>query len=459
MALTAFPTVRVNTASASADDAASGAGPATAITGTMLVSTNSTTISFSGTPDLSGVAEDGTHTVLIDGLGYVRISTRDNAAKTAVVETAISITAGTKFAIGGTIPSLNGSNARKLFAATAGPTTNFGASGRWTIDLESDDSISSAMTLSFTAGTGKLIVQSSSSSARRQFTQTGNATHFTCNTANRIEFQRVQFRNSNATKQAVFTTTAGIVIVLRDCIAGAADGTDCPLHCVLWSSGSAVHLAFYDTAVIRCTSHGLTPFANTLRMVGCDISRNGGSGINFTSGGSIDAYQTVISHNTSFGVNSAAAVNIARNCTISDNGNTGWRNNGGGPDVTMVNNQFTRNAGWGLQVTTAMTSQSKIEFNNFGNASDSSANTSGSATLPAADTFSATNITLASGYTDTAIGVRNYAVGSLMKAAGHPVSSRTIGAGQSGTFSFVDIGAAQREEPAAAGTPAFVAFG
>ena len=61
-------------------------------------------------------------------------------------------------------------------------------------------------------------------------------------------------------------------------------------------------------------------------------------------------------------------------------------------------------------------------------------------------------------YTDSSNSVRNFKPGNNNKAAGFPASSAVMAAGQTGSTSYVDIGAVQRQEPTPA-TPAWAMFG
>jgi hypothetical protein len=274
MALTAFPTILFNTSTGS-DSLASGAGPATAIT--CLVNgavTNSTTIVVdTASADLGTIAQDGSAALFITGIGFVRISTTNNGTLTIVVETAVTIGDNVQLAIGGKRATLDATESRRLWAATASPTA-VGASGQWAIQLEDDQSISSTITVAFTAGVGYLTMQGDSTSSRRTITQTGNATHFTLNTANKLRNENLVFRNSNATKNEVFTSSAASIITFGNCIIGASDGTNCPKSIGI-RTASSYFLRLYNTSAIRLTSVGVSLTASTLEMFGSEISRCG----------------------------------------------------------------------------------------------------------------------------------------------------------------------------------------
>lgn len=434
MALTAFPTIVFNAATGS-DSLASGAGPATAITGTCAASTNSTTVTFNGNPDLSGVAQDGSHVLWVNGIGFVRISTVDDAANTCVVETALTIGDGTAFAIGGKRATLDATESRRLFAATSSPTAS-GATGQWTIQLESDQSLTSAITLAFTAGNGFLQIQSDGSTLRT-ITQTGNASLFPATTANRFWFHRIGFRHSNATKSYAFVSSSNAsTAVFSSCVCGASDGTNCPSG--LWSrTNSTATVTLIDSAIIQCGAQGMNLGGGvTVHLLGCDISRNASNGV--FQPANLYASNSVIAYNGADGINGVVTFTRIENCTI--DGNTGdgvelISNNT--VNAIIVNNQITNNGAYGVTFSGTQPHQVVCQYNNFYNNTTAAAN---------GFTLDATNLTVDPGYTDRTNTVRNYAIGTATKAAGFPASTATIGAGQSGTTSYVDIGAAQRQE-------------
>jgi hypothetical protein len=438
MALTAFPTIVFNTSTGS-DSAASGAGPASAVTGTAKASTASTTVEFNESVDLSGVAQDGSHVLWVNGIGFVRISTVDDVNNTLVVETALTIGAGTSIAIGGKRATLNNAESRRLFAATASPTAS-GASGQWTITLEDDQSIDADIPLSWTPGRGQLVVQGDSASSRRTITQTGNDYHFTADTVNFGLFSNLIFRNTNATKQAVFRGTVSTTTLVSNCIAGAADGTDCPLSMYSRGGGSPV-LHMFNSSVLNCTGAGFTGSV-TAYLYGSEVSRCGGAGL---TGGIVRAYKSIISHNDGDGILLSTTATLI-DCTIHGNAGDGIEATGNNlnPLLQIINCQITANTGYGINCSGTAPHVPIVEFCNFGNASDSTANGSGAAN---GITLSGTNTTVAPGYVDATNTVRNFAIASSLKAAGFPVSTATIGAGQSGTTTYVAMGAAQVAPP------------
>jgi hypothetical protein len=128
-------------------------------------------------------------------------------------------------------------------------------------------------------------------------------------------------------------------------------------------------------------------------------------------------------------------------CTIDDNDQSGLYFSSATNFVgcVILNNQFTNNGDYGIEVVTpadvADLKKLVCDFNNFfGNAT-------------------AARLNIAAGPNDTAVDPAyanaaggDYRIGQATRAAGFPDTGRTIGANQSATNSFVDIGAAQRDE-------------
>lgn len=446
MALTAFPTLKFNTSTGS-DTLASGSGPDTAIT--CLVNgatTNSTTIVVdNASGNLDTIAQDGSAALFVTGIGFVRISTTNNGTNTIVVETALTIGDNVQLAIGGKRATIGDTDSRRLFAATSSPTAS-GGSGQWIVVLEDDQSISSAITMSFTAGIGALTIQGDSTISRRTITQTGNATHLSVTAANRINLNNCVFRNSNSTKNEVFTSSVATTIRFENCVIGHAGGTDCPKSVGI-RSASAYTCVLWNTSALRLTGTGINLTNSVLEMYGSEISRCGGNGVTSVSG-SVFMDGSIISHNTGDGIKFSAVPTrvLIRHSTVHANSGAGIDMAGANntaPQVIIINNQITANGAYGVTLPGTAPHFTTIEFNNFGNASDSTNNTSGTLN---GQTLPGSNTTIAPGYTDASAGTRNFGIASAAKATGFPASSATVAAGQTGSTSYVDIGAVQRQE-------------
>lgn len=98
----AFPVIQYD-AAAGSDTAASGAGPSTAITGASATAGAGNVINLDGSPDLSGVASDGSAAIWVNGATgahLAKITAVDDTGKTVTTEI-LMVTAGVSWAIGG----------------------------------------------------------------------------------------------------------------------------------------------------------------------------------------------------------------------------------------------------------------------------------------------------------------------------------------------------------------------
>lgn len=188
----ATPTILIN--STGSDTAASGAGPSTALTGTA-ASTNAggTVVTLDGSPDLTGVATDGSHVIWIStasGRQFAAITAKDNSAKTVTVTAAYtgSLT-GQAWAIGGKRASLDNANTRKLFSADVGT--------GWVVDLqEAGSSYTLTSTLTITNGSFTF----SSSTTNRPLITTS---------VNSMKLITFPGQSSNVLRHLSFSHTAG----------------------------------------------------------------------------------------------------------------------------------------------------------------------------------------------------------------------------------------------------------
>lgn len=126
----AFPTVTYNNITGSAS-AASGAGPATALTGTA-ASYALQVITLDGSPDLSGVDTTGLHVIYLQtttGVRFFKITAVDDSADTVTVTGIVGGTAtGLAWAIGG--------KRNSPFDTDDDGSTTSGLAAGWTVDIE-----------------------------------------------------------------------------------------------------------------------------------------------------------------------------------------------------------------------------------------------------------------------------------------------------------------------------------
>lgn len=462
----AYPTIFIDsTDGVASDSAASGAGPATAITGTAATSdVAGTTVTLDGSPDLSGVATDGSHALYLHETTagrrcFAKITAVDNGAKTVTVSPAVraSIPGGDSidWAIGGVRATLAGSQSIKLVDNNTG---NGDAMPGWVIQLQDGHSETAGSAINiYRAGdntSGAITLRGESGAATLPlitFTHDGNGI---LPRAGVWVFQDFELRNSNGSK----TNSTGLSVdsgvygltFKRIKISHATnyffrcygEGTGGANHVIemcdfgfaadvairLQSNGAGNHV--HDCDIHDCGSHGILRTSSGdagLEIHGCIFDSNGGDGINVESFGGSEMGHG-ISHctfynNTSDGIQIAGtdlrALNIIiENCIFKSNGGYGLSFSSSpsegqfsGARTVIRNNDFHGNTSGKYNPSTAVGAISESE------------STSDPTFVDAAN--------------------RNFAIGTNLKELGNPAAN--IGSTGS-TRSYVDIGVAQRQE-------------
>lgn len=202
----ALPTILVNSATGS-DTAASGAGPTTALTGTS-ASFSGGTVTLDGSPDLSGVATDGSHVLYMvtsSGVRFFKITGADNGADTVTVTpNPAGTSTGRTWAIGGKRASIGSASSRLLFdnGSAAGD-----AMPGWAIEMESGhaETISAVIFFRRSGDTtsGPIILRGTSGAATMPIlTASNNGDALSGVGATAIWLQDFEMQNTNATKTA-----------------------------------------------------------------------------------------------------------------------------------------------------------------------------------------------------------------------------------------------------------------
>lgn len=449
----AFPVIYCNEGSGT--DPNSGASgtktPSTALTGTNATWTGAV-VTLDGSPDLSVLADDDSDVIYIQtttGKRFYRITAIDNTAKTVTCDTSITGTSGQSWAIGGTLGSIDNTYTRYLF-----DNTNGGLDAGWTVLLEDDHSISSHLRFNgaayaygqpFTFG-------SDTAGTRRTITQSTNdaCIYVTSALGRDVAFRDLTLKNSFVGTR---TSAAGFrcnqvpyqFTFVNVCFGDPSDtnnlyvGIQCDQN--FWAAN------FLNCSFINCDSHGLSNLRtgeNPAVFWNCRFADNGGDGV-YNSGNvqSNAAFiNCIFEGNTGAGIE-LAGTNITHmallNCTFDSNGGGGYLQTSSAAESisTLINNIFSNNTGYGVQITPGETDGSdRAIFINNNYYSNSSSNTG----VPTTEVGATT---LDPGYTTSTL-----EVGTNMKAAGYPLSTNTLG--DTGTTNtFIDLGAAQREEPAA----------
>lgn len=205
----AFPVILVNSATGS-DSTASGAGPATALTGTNAsTDSNGLVITLDGSPDLSGVLTDGSAVIYIQDptageLNFAKITgTNDGADTVTVVDAFAASTSGFTWGIGGKRASIGSTTSKKLFENNAGAGD---LQGGWTVEMESghEETIAAQYTIrgGGSATDGPITLRGAAGAATRPIiTASFNGSLFVP-IADYYQFIDFDLKNTNATKTA-----------------------------------------------------------------------------------------------------------------------------------------------------------------------------------------------------------------------------------------------------------------
>lgn len=451
----ALPTITCDNLNGS-NTAASGAGPATAVTGTASAHTNgaaTTTITLTNSPDLSGVAVDGSaviHLITSSGRRFSMITAVDNIAKTVTVEDSftIALASPVDYAIGGKLAS--------PFVTQLSLDVKSG----WTVDsLDTGVAYTGfSLNLSNVAANGAYWT-CSNGQAIWERTLTTNVSYL-CILDTYHKFSNLHFKSVGS---------GGNYVVGIFSTAISANGhRSVFINCVFETTGTATG---GSSGAISMTANSATTGAVILncRFIGGrrGVYRTSGvatrglvvQGCVFTgqttAGVSIGVELNGINITGNVFTSNAIGIQLAAVVTGDICNNTIHGNTGDGISFTaspvgvaILNNQITGNGGYGINSTVSQTFIiSTIDHNNFG--TGGTANTSGNTHANITTALGNDNLNVDPGYTNAA-GL-DFSIGVNTKAAGFPDSAEYIGAGQSTTYSYVDIGAAQREEPAGGG--------
>lgn len=443
----ALPTIKFNSSTGS-DTAASGAGPSTALFGTGASLDGTVDVDLSAdTPNLSGLTGDGSEVLWVDttsGRQYSKIIGIDDLADIITCESAFTaIESGRNWGIGGKRATLDHADSRTLW--------NDILTG-WAVSIETDQTITSALSRTAAQLTlvESIVISGSSESPRPIITQSGSGAYlFACTGATTgfggFTWKDLQFKHSHATNQYVLGARNSRPYRFINCIIGDQSGGSNPKG-VFSRDDSSPSMIMYDCDIRYCTGIGIGTSINatsSIFLIGCIVRNTTGKGIQ--TAGFILIEDSLIISGSDDGVYRSAgssATTIIRNSIIHGNSGDGVDLVSGG-DINflteIIGNNITANGGYGIRPNSE--ANPIIKFNNFG--TGSTANTSGSINGTTPDS---TNQSVDPQYTNTA--TLDFSVGTNVKALGFPDASRYIGANQSLTKSYVDIGAAQRQESA-----------
>lgn len=455
-----FPTILVNSATGS-DTAASGAGPSTALTGTTNASFSGATVTLPAGTDLTNVATDGSHVLYLvtsTGVRFFKITAKAGSGGATPTVDVTPNPAGTStsrtWAIGGKRASIASASSVLLF--DQGGSSGDAMPG-WTVEMESGhsesltarfdlwragDTTDGPITLrgTFGAGTKPLLSWNTNDIAILIISDYWHLRDF-------------ELRNTNGTKTASYgvqphsSLTRGIILSGLtiahatnkfwrgiNVICPSVTITNCRVgntasHGLIVGAGVVVSLSYSE--FFACGDDAVTGAQfNTINARGNIIRSSVGSGMVLTIPSSINT-RVLLDRNT-FYDNDSDGVEIASD-------------NDGLEGCVIENNIFSDNGGggtgYGLNFSVAgvgrISALATIRNNCFFNNATGKYNPS---TLNSIDEETTDP-------TFTNAGSGDFSIGTNLKAQGYPTSAIAGG----GTTSYVDIGAAQRQEAASGG--------
>lgn len=459
----AFPIILVNYNDGS-DSQASGAGPQTAIYGTAAsTSSDGVTVTLAtDNPDLSGIVTDGSYVIfLYDNTAghrnFASIIGADNTAKTITVKEAFTGNlSGKSWAIGGKRVSIGSATSRLLF-------NNNSAAGDampgWTVEMESGHVETIASVIKFyRSGTDDLgpisLIGSDDAVTMPIITVTGTSvTAFSHNNVDRIKLANFTIINGGTASNNYgiqgryrwFIENIQIGSTGSDYFHIGISAQDCSIinNCNVYGStslGRGIYLAAKEGLVQNSYIHNCLGTAYegggsyyNVNLIG-NIFYNNPTSILLTStqtgtltpAGSIIS-NTIHSGNVGIDIASTSSQYCGHNNLLILNNNITSQSicaikisNANAPSVSQLKNEFVR-----------------IDYNNFGNASDSTSN--GTTITNGYSSLLGSSLYLPCNYTNASNG--DFSVGSAIRNMGYPKSY----IGYSNTLSYIDIGAAQSQ--------------
>lgn len=457
----ALPVILIDSATGS-DTLASGAGPATALTGTSAsTSADGLTVTLDGSPDLSNVATDGSHVIFLNDTtagarNFGKITAKDDVAKTVTVSNAFGLSlSGKSWAIGGKRASLFGTLSLKIL-------NNNGGSGDampgWVMEMKSghvEPSRSTTVTLnrSGDATDGPITIRGEENASTKPLvTFSNNGDAFSMgSSADYWNFVGFEMQNTNVSKGSAraFVVGGGNYNFYRFENMTISHSTYNFATAVTNLSTSCGPIFFLNCNFGYCGSTAINLSQAYARMISCWVHNGAGIAVDV---GNYD--QTLLIQHCIFSNNGSTAVRAARAMLVASY-NTFYNNSGSGIEITtsspgsgfyigkITNNIFSNNTLYGINFSGATrasvlwTSTCPIIGNCF------YSNTSGSCNPSGIDEKSTSNNP---SFIDAAN--NNYGVSSTLYNTGYPVGGVDKIGLASNTYNYAYPGAAQRQEPA-----------
>ena len=468
----ATPTIRVDSSNPSSSDIfASGAGPDPAIT-SLGIATDATglIVTLSGSPDLVNVATDGTHVVYLDGVttnqqAFGRILGKDGSltsTATVTVGQAFSLSMSSpsvRWAIGGFRATFNSTSTRHLFSGSIDARPN------WTILMSTGHRETITSIIQF-PGIGDItgyvtLMGPDNASSMPILTCTAN-TGCLANTSTGFyyKFRNFEMWNTNATKTASagISSTVGASSIYMEIdnvkISSATAAFWRPLNLI--SSGIRVINSELGYGTGDCVNIS----NNTSYLINNYIHDCAGRGVNINGGaiGPSTIEGNIIANNTLEGIidsrtdtgRQLVANRIAYN-DIYNNGGDGYESTmtgsqSGLSNLIFINNNITNNSGYGINFSGGATESQILGLNAMFYNNNFFSNTSGTI-FPSTYTVLKNSLSIDPQYSNPSGG--DYTIGTNLVNQGWPGINFPVG--RTSTYSYPDIGAAQRQGSSGSG--------
>jgi len=446
-----MPPVLIFNADTGSDTTASGSQGAIVANGTA-ASFAASVVTLDGSPDLSGfVAADDVLWLQTDsGKQFFDLSSADDGADTVTcVDAPAGTSTGLTWGIGGKRATWDDSDSRNIFS-------DFKNS--WTIETETDQSISSVIIVDGPSSGDKFIMVfiQGSTGSRKTITQTANASHFEKQgtTTNSYGYRRLKLQCTNGTK-----TLANGLDLIDQAIATSATMrvVDCELGDATNQLNRAINAPntldrFLIVEITNCYVHdcidvgiNLVGAQGVLYMSSTMVVDNGGAGVRHDGNTRKTVQDCIFASNSGHGVTLVTGIGTAefRNCVFYNNTSDGINFISFSVDVSYVlaNNIFKDNGGWGVGGESFNITPQSVLLN-VNNAYHN--NTSG--TVEDAELSEGVDAQLVDPqFTDAAN--NDFSIGTNLKGLGYPSDIGSAGL----TTSSQDIGVSQRVEAAGGG--------
>lgn len=452
----ALPVILVH--SSGSDTAASGAGPSTALTGTS-ASFSAAVVTLDGSPDLTNVATDGSHVLYMltsSSTQFFKITAKDNSAKTVTVTpNPAGTSTGRTWAIGGKRASINSTTSRLLFEQAA--SANGDALPGWIIELSSGhtETITSRITWRRSGDTtsGPILLRGEAGGTRPVLTFNFDDIGF--NVRNGYQQMRfIEFVHTGTATAATAidmggSTGPGALFDDLKMITGWRKGFNQVIGCTI--IGCTIGNTTNDAISNQASTDGTRFINNYIYAAGtAGIVLNGAAGPQLVQGNIISGCTTQGIQDNCGRADQSGGVMILNNdinacggSTISGYVRTTSANNGSLSSLVLVNNYFRSNGKYGIEFLTSgiteallLANGTVIRGNGYYN------NTTGTISISNVESGAVTGADPQNASYGTS---GDFSKGSSFtgKGAGYPTGY--IG-GSSATNSYVDIGAAQRQE-------------